>query len=517
MLTFLTQVPAITNSNHLSHSLTPTPSFYATPLGVHPSGSLHFQSTSIPCLRILSSHALPRSHRRSAPFPQNVAFSLASTCNGQLRPSSSRFSLFLRVNVTPLKPAKNRINHIKPDKNHLAIFATRYPSKTNHINHFFREKLRESAPHTVVKRRVATPFGRGNYQAIVDRIALTIVFLMLVGCGRNETTQVTPDEVTPPAATNFASEIDSTNSTAEEELVAPAPVATSVPITTATQIVEATTTPAPAKPRPNYPAQEIYEQGLAELERGSENLDRQAVERALAFFRKAAEEGNAPAQHALGVSYLAGIGVPKDVEQGLVWLNKSAAQGYADAQFKLASLYIRGDVLPEDTAKALDLARLAAEQGHTEAQYNLGTIYATGKGVTKDAKVAAEWFRKAAEAGHPTAQSNLGVLYASGGVLEKNMEAAVQWWRKAAEQGQPSAQFNLAQALVEGKAVPKDLVEAYKWYHLAADRGDRDAARMRNALGVELSPEEVADALKRAREFKSRLQAQMKEKRELAF
>ena len=97
------------------------------------------------------------------------------------------------------------------------------------------------------------------------------------------------------------------------------------------------------------------------------------------------------------------------------------------------------------------------------------------------------------------------------------MALAIQWWRKAAEQGQPSAQFNLAQALVEGKAAPKDLVEAYKWYHLAADRGDRDAGRMRNALGVELSPEEVAEALKRAREFKSQLHAEMTEKRELAF
>jgi TPR repeat protein len=140
-----------------------------------------------------------------------------------------------------------------------------------------------------------------------------------------------------------------------------------------------------------------------------------------------------------------------------------------------------------------------------------------GKGVPKDVKTAAEWFRKAAEAGHPTAQSNLGVLYASGEVLEKDMALAIQWWRKAAEQGQPSAQFNLAQALVEGKAVPKDLVEAYKWYHLAADRGDRDAARMRNALGVELSPEEVAEALKRAREFKAGLQSALKEKRAAVF
>ena len=432
------------------------------------------------------------------------------------------FCAFFQTTSKPLKPAKNHLNHIKPDKNQLAFSAIPSRSGTNHINHLFDEKTRgRTTSHEGLvfpKRRFATPFGPGQDYVIVHRIALTIVFsVLLLGCGRKETPQIMPTALAQAADTNSASEINSTNTIADKRPLPAVPIAELEPITTVTQTVQPVVTPAPAKPKPLYPAQEIYEKGVAELKRSSESSDRQAAERALAFFREAAEAGNPPAQNALGVSYLAGIGVQKNVEQGLVWLNKSAAHNYADAQFKLASLYIRGDVVPADTAKALDFARKAAEQGHTEAQYNLGTIYAMGKGVPKDPKAAAEWFRKAAEAGHPTAQSNLGVLYASGDALEKDMALAVQWWRKAAEQGQPSAQFNLAQALLEGKAVPKDLVEAYKWYHLAADRGDRDAARMRNALGIELSPEEVADALKRAREFKSRLQAELREKRTEAF
>src|SRR5205085_12305648 len=118
---------------------------------------------------------------------------------------------------------------------------------------------------------------------------------------------------------------------------------------------------------------------------------------------------------------------------------------------------------------------------------------------------AAIWFKKAAEGGHPTAQSNLGVLYASGKVFEKNMTKAVEWWRKAAEQGQPSAQYNLAQALQDGKEIPQDLIEAYKWYSLAADRGDRDAAALRNALAVNLSPKDIGEGLKRARDFQMAL------------
>jgi TPR repeat protein len=109
------------------------------------------------------------------------------------------------------------------------------------------------------------------------------------------------------------------------------------------------------------------------------------------------------------------------------------------------------------------------------------------------------------------------VLYASGDGVEKNMTEAVKWWRSAAEQGQRTAQFNLAQILTEGKEVTKDLVEAYKWYSLAADQGDRDALRLRNALALELSPEEVAEGLKRSREFNSQLRTRQREERERQF
>ena len=272
--------------------------------------------------------------------------------------------------------------------------------------------------------------------------------------------------------------------------------------------------PAALQAEPNYPGQDIYERGLAVL-RARETP--RAAEKALALFQEAADAGNPPAQHALGVCYLLGIGVEKSLEDALSWLNKSAAQGYAEAQFKLASLYIRGDTVPADDSKALAFARAAADQGHADAQYNLAILFVTGRGVPKDQAEAAKWFRKAAEARHATAQSNLGVLYASGGVLEKNMDEALKWWRKAAEQGQPSAQFNLAQALLEGQSVPKDLVEAYKWFHLAGENGDRDARRLRDNLGVELSPTEVADALKRARDFKSQLHAQRQAKLEELF
>lgn len=49
-----------------------------------------------------------------------------------------------------------------------------------------------------------------------------------------------------------------------------------------------------------------------------------------------------------------------------------------------------------------------------------------------------------------------------------------------------------------------DLIEAHKWFNIAAARGDRMAARHREELATEMSREEIAAALRAAREWISR-------------
>jgi TPR repeat protein len=249
----------------------------------------------------------------------------------------------------------------------------------------------------------------------------------------------------------------------------------------------------------NYPARDIYEQALQTLKSKPSEKE---LARAVELLREASNEGNAAAEEALALCYLDGIGVKKSVEEAVKWLSQSSEHGYPEAEFKLASLYARGFGVTQDFTRAAELARKAAEAGHVEAEYNLATLYASGRGVPRSATNAAFWFKKAAEAGHPTAQSNVGVLYASGKVFEKNFAEAVRWWRKAAEQGQRSAQFNLAQALLDGKEIPRDLIEAYKWASLAAEQGDQDAAAVREEIAIRLSPSDVGEGLRRARDFK---------------
>jgi len=77
---------------------------------------------------------------------------------------------------------------------------------------------------------------------------------------------------------------------------------------------------------------------------------------------KQAAQGNAWAQHNLGVLYDNGRGVPQDYVKARGWYEKAAAQGNAWAQHNLGALYDNGRGVPQDYVKAYMWLDLAAAQ-----------------------------------------------------------------------------------------------------------------------------------------------------------
>ena len=98
--------------------------------------------------------------------------------------------------------------------------------------------------------------------------------------------------------------------------------------------------------------------------------------------------------------YFRGLGVPKDGVQALAWFRKAAEQGYAEAQDALGNLYAIGQDVPKDYVQSVAWYRKAAEQGYPPAQSTLGLSYYRGVGVPKDDVQALAWFILAA-AGKP--------------------------------------------------------------------------------------------------------------------
>jgi hypothetical protein len=147
-------------------------------------------------------------------------------------------------------------------------------------------------------------------------------------------------------------------------------------------------------------------------------------------------------------------------------LKALAGQRLAAAQIDLGAIYNFGLGAQQDHGEAVKCCRRAAEQGDIGAQYDLGLMYAKGKGVPQDYFEAAKWYRKAAEQGHPDAQRDLGVMY------------------------------------FDGEGVQQDLVQAHMWLNLAAAQGDLKSQQAREKVAEKMTPSQIAEAQRLAREWK---------------
>ena len=141
----------------------------------------------------------------------------------------------------------------------------------------------------------------------------------------------------------------------------------------------------------------------------------------------------------LGLMHANGHGVPRDEQQAVVWFRKAAEQGLAGAQHNLGVMYANGQGIPKDEQQAVTWYRKAAEQGGARAQNHLGAMYYNGHGVPKDEQQAVAWYRKAAEQGDAGAQRILGRKYAFGDGVPKDDQMAYFWLLLASAQGDQTA------------------------------------------------------------------------------
>ena len=119
-----------------------------------------------------------------------------------------------------------------------------------------------------------------------------------------------------------------------------------------------------------------------------------------------------------------------------------------------------------------------------------------------DYAAALRLWRPLADQGDAYAQTNLGVMYYNGQSVTQDYAAAVSWYRKAAEKGEANAQTNLGVMYEKGQGVTQDYVQAHKWWNLAAAKGDADAIKNRDIVAAKMTPAQIAEAQKLAREWK---------------
>ena len=208
-------------------------------------------------------------------------------------------------------------------------------------------------------------------------------------------------------------------------------------------------------------------------------------EKAITWYRKAAEKGNARAQNIMGNRYFNGKGVEQNYVEAVKWYRKSAMQGWAFAQFNLGNCYFNGQGVAKDTGEAISWFTKAAEQGIVLAQSKLGQYYyhcyyesapkigilQPTSGNEEEYEKAIKWLTMAAEQGDVEAQYILGKCYSSGSEkVASDDEKSFEWFKKASEQGCEDAIIRLASS-----PAGVDVNERIKWLKKLSNQGSGPA------------------------------------------
>ena len=183
--------------------------------------------------------------------------------------------------------------------------------------------------------------------------------------------------------------------------------------------------------------------------------------------RRLAEQGDGVAQwYIFGWHYANGRDVIQNDEKAVKWYRRAAEQEHAVAQYDLGWMYQQGRGVSQDSGEAVRWFRKAARQGYADAQNNLGWRYQYGRGVVQNYAEAVKWYHKAAEQGHNDAQSRLDELQGRG-VVQNNGVSNIE-------------------------LVPNDAVAYFNSGLAYRRQGDNDRAIADHTKAIEIKPDYAA-------------------------
>jgi uncharacterized protein len=202
---------------------------------------------------------------------------------------------------------------------------------------------------------------------------------------------------------------------------------------------------------------------------------------AILIYRSLAEHGNLAAMARLGYFYELGVSVKRDWLEAAKWYSKAADAGDESAVASLGSIGRNWRIMTHTDMNPVvyELVQRAATKGNVAAQFSLGAMNYPFFGIEAT-----------------------GFDESKGNLLE-----ALIWYRRSADQGDVDSQVALGIAYEGGIGVPQDFVEAHKWYNLAAALTKyadfrADDIQRRDAVALKMTPIEIAEAQKLAREWK---------------
>jgi TPR repeat protein len=120
--------------------------------------------------------------------------------------------------------------------------------------------------------------------------------------------------------------------------------------------------------------------------------------------------GYAPSQYKLGMSHEYGyLGLAVDAKRAIAWYTKAAQQGDAEAELALSGWYLIGHepLISQSNKEAFLWAKKAANKGLSKAEYAMGYFMEHGIGTVQNLEEARRWYIRAAGQGNTRAIARL--------------------------------------------------------------------------------------------------------------
>jgi TPR repeat protein len=113
----------------------------------------------------------------------------------------------------------------------------------------------------------------------------------------------------------------------------------------------------------------------------------------LSTIEQRALDGSQKAQMKLAGLYLNGVGIEQNVEKAIRWYRVAANNHVSYAQYKLAWIYLEGKLVEQDFKRSKKWFEQAASLGYIDAQLDLSTLYSAGEYFEVDYVAALKWIK----------------------------------------------------------------------------------------------------------------------------
>lgn len=128
---------------------------------------------------------------------------------------------------------------------------------------------------------------------------------------------------------------------------------------------------------------------------------------------------------------------------------------YAPAVRSIGICYMNGHGVKKNMNLAAEFLLRATELGDAQSMYDIAIMYKEGAGIEQNSEKSLQWLQNAAKNNEPRAQALLGAYYLNGNILEKNPEKASVLLRASALQNEAAGLY-LYGIYLQNRTEPKN-------------------------------------------------------------